>query len=61
MTDEKKDEYKKSDDGQTIVSEINAEPDYTGELLDLFRSNIPKEELLAKLDDYHENDMAGAL
>ena len=63
MKDEKDYEYKKSENAETIVSNIseNAEHDYTRELLELFRSDIPKEELLEKLGDYHENDMAGAL
>ena len=63
MKDEEEFEYKRSDNAQTIVSNIdeNAEPDYTRELLELFRSGISNDELLEKLDGYHENDMAGAL
>ena len=61
MSDEN--EYKRSDDAQTIVNGIDesTEPDYTRELLELFRSDLPPDELREKLDAYHENDMAGAL
>ncbi len=63
MSDEKDLEYKRKDDTQTIVTDVEdiAEHDYTKELLELFRSDIPPEELTEKLSDYHENDMAGAL
>ena len=37
------------------------EHDFVKELITLIRSNISKEELLNKLDDYHDNDIAGAL
>jgi len=63
MSDEKDFEYKRKDDTQTIVNELDdlAEHDYTRELLELFRSDLSPEELTEKLSDYHENDMAGAL
>ena len=63
MSDEKDLEYKRKDDTQTIVTDVEdiAEHDYTKELLELFRSDITPEELTEKLSDYHENDMAGAL
>ena len=63
MSDEKNLEYKRKDDTQTIVTDVEdiAEHDYTKELLELFRSDITPEELTEKLSDYHENDMAGAL
>ena len=37
------------------------EHDFVKELITLIRSNISKDELLNKLDDYHDNDIAGAL
>ncbi len=37
------------------------EHDFVKELITLIRSNISKEELLNKLDNYHDNDIAGAL
>ena len=41
--------------------EEKKEQNYEAELLDLFRSNISDDELLTRLEDYHENDIAGAL
>ena len=41
--------------------EILKEPGYVEELLEIIRSNLSKEELLDRLDDYHDNDIAGAL
>lgn len=35
--------------------------DYVGELLELIRSGIPEDELKEKLEDYHDNDIAGAI
>ncbi len=35
--------------------------DYVGELLDLIRSDISDEELKEKIEDYHDNDIAGAI
>lgn len=35
--------------------------DYVGELLELIRSEIPEDELKEKLEDYHDNDIAGAI
>ena len=37
------------------------EHNFVKELITLIRSNISKDELLNKLDDYHDNDIAGAL
>lgn len=37
------------------------EPGYVEELLGILRSKLPPDELLDRLDDYHENDIAGAL
>ena len=44
-----------------MEKEILKEPKYEEELVELFRSNLPDEELLDRLSDYHENDIAGAL
>lgn len=35
-------------------------PNYVEELLEIFRSSLSKEELLDKISDYHENDIAEA-
>ena len=35
-------------------------PNYVEELLEIFRSPLNKEELLDKISDYHENDIAEA-
>lgn len=40
--------------------EINIELKYVEELLKIIRSDISNEELLERLSDYHENDIAGA-
>lgn len=44
-----------------MEKEILKEPNYVEELLEIIRSDLPKEELLDKLSDYHENDIAEAL
>ena len=44
-----------------MEKEIMKEPKYVEELLEIIRSNLPQEELLDALSDYHENDIAGAL
>ncbi|MBO4336563.1 MAG: magnesium transporter [Lachnospiraceae bacterium] len=44
-----------------MEKEILKEPNYEQQLIELFRSDLPKDELLECLDDYHENDIAGAL
>ena len=36
-------------------------PNYVEELLEIFRSPLNKEELLDKISDYHENDIAEVL
>ena len=36
-------------------------PNYEEELIRIIRSDISEEELLDRLDDYHENDIAGAM
>ena len=43
-----------------MEKEILKEPNYEQQLIEIFKSNLPKEELLERLDDYHENDIAGA-
>lgn len=44
-----------------MEKEILKEPNYVEELLEIFRSNLSTSELLERLDDYHDNDIAGAL
>lgn len=46
---------------ERIDKDILTEPGYVEELLDILRANLPKEELLDRLDDYHDNDIAGAM
>ena len=36
-------------------------PDYEEELAEILRSNLSDAEILEQLDNYHENDIAGAL
>ena len=36
-------------------------PDYEEELAGILRSNLSDAEILEQLDNYHENDIAGAL
>ena len=43
-----------------MEKEAIKEQDYISELLDIFRSGLSKEELLSRLSDYHENDIADA-
>lgn len=40
---------------------ILKEPKYVEELLEIIRSGMDREELLDRLSDYHDNDIAGAL
>ena len=40
---------------------VRREQNYEQELVEILRSGLTKEELLDRLDDYHENDIAGAL
>ena len=44
-----------------MEKEILKEPNYVEEILDLIRSDLSDDELLEKLEDYHENDIAGAI
>lgn len=44
-----------------VRKEVLKEPSYVKELLELFRSNLAKEELLEKISDYHESDIADAM
>ena len=44
-----------------MEKEILKDPQYEEELLEIIRSGMPDEELLDRLSDYHENDIAGAL
>ena len=43
------------------MKEVLKEPTYAEEVLALLRSNLSGKQLLEKLSDYHENDIAGAL
>ena len=40
--------------------DIRKEPNFATEVLELIRSGLPKQQLLDRLSDYHENDIAGA-
>ena len=40
---------------------IRTNPNYEEELVQIIRSGISEKELLDRLDDYHENDIAGAM
>ncbi len=44
-----------------VRKEVLKEPSYVKELLELFRSNLAKDELLEKISDYHESDIADAM
>ncbi|MCQ2465996.1 MAG: magnesium transporter [Clostridia bacterium] len=44
-----------------MEKDILKEPNYVEELLEIFRSDLSTPELLERLDDYHDNDIAGAL
>lgn len=43
------------------MKELLKESTFENELVEIFRSNLSKEELLDKISNYHENDIAGAL
>lgn len=47
-------------DEKEVLEEENEDRDYVGEIVRLIRSELSEEELLEKLEDYHENDIAGA-
>ena len=44
-----------------MEKKILKEPHFVEEVLALFRSGMPKEQLLDELSNYHENDIAGAI
>ena len=44
-----------------MTKEMNNKPNYAKELLGILHSSLSKEELLDRLSDYHENDIADAL
>lgn len=44
-----------------MEKKVLKEPHFVEELLEIIRSDISEKELLEKLSDYHENDIAGAL
>lgn len=43
------------------MKELLKESTFENEIVEIFRSNLSKEELLDKISNYHENDIAGAL
>ena len=44
-----------------METEVLKEQHYVEELVDIIRSGLPKEELIDRLSDYHDNDIADAL
>lgn len=50
----------KLNEKELLLNEEATTPNYEEEIIGLIRSNLEKEELLEKLDNYHENDIAGA-
>ena len=44
-----------------MTKEMNVKPNYAEELLEILHSSLSNEELLDRLSDYHENDIADAL
>ena len=47
--------------GGNMTKEMNVKPNYAEELLEILHSSLSNEELLDRLSDYHENDIADAL
>ncbi len=43
-----------------MENEVNVNNNFVEELVELIRSGLPDNELIEKLEDYHENDIAGA-
>ena len=44
-----------------MTQNMMKKPEYVEELVKIIRSNLPREELLDRLSDYHDNDIADAL
>ena len=44
-----------------METEVLKEQHYVEELVEIIRSGLPKEELIDRLSDYHDNDIADAL
>ena len=44
-----------------MTKEMNTKPNYAEELLEILHSSLSDEELLDRISDYHENDIADAL
>ena len=44
-----------------MTQNMMKKPEYVEELVRIIRSNLPREELLDRLSDYHDNDIADAL
>lgn len=44
-----------------MEEEILKEPQFTDEIVSIIRSGLPDEEIIEKLHDYHDNDIARSL
>lgn len=44
-----------------MEEEILKEPQFTDEMLSIIKSGLPDEEIIEKLHDYHDNDIARSL
>lgn len=44
-----------------MEKELLKKPNFVGELLEIIRSSMAEQELLERLSDYHDNDIAGAV
>ncbi|MCQ2401799.1 MAG: magnesium transporter [Lachnospiraceae bacterium] len=51
-------ELESKEPDNTIEEEVQAKPDYSGEIKEVIRSNASPKALREKLDDYHDNDIA---
>lgn len=51
---------RRADGGKRMEKQILKEPNYVEELLTLLRSGLEPDKLRERLEDYHENDIAGA-
>ena len=49
------------EEGGNMTKEMNTKPNYAEELLEILHSSLSDEELLDRISDYHENDIADAL
>lgn len=44
-----------------MEEEILKEPQFTDEIVSIIKSGLPDEEIIEKLHDYHDNDIARSL